>query len=215
MNKSWEEEIRQAYLSDFMAAIRNVDDEVFLKRGYPSSSIVLIPERLEHVPGYFVWELAGYYPRYPSGFVRVLGPGGKRRTTYIPAYAIIEPLVLRCVANKLGRSGVDGMGDNEIRKLWYMCAIELVRYRVLASQLFPNIRPRTQKSMVKHRHLFTQTGNDFEALKNIARQLIKPVRGLNQSEPWSVDVFWTMQIIVRAIDSGASFAEAVAYIASD
>ncbi len=214
-NKSWGEECRQAYLSDFMAAIRSVDDEVFLKRGHPSSSIVLIPERANNVRGYFVQQFAGYYPRYPSGFVRVIGPDGKRRTTYIGAYAIIEPLVLRCVENKLGRSAVDGMGDNEIRKLWYMCAIPLVRYRVLASQLFPDIRLRTQKSMVKHRHLFTQTGNDFEALKNIAQQLTKPVRGLNQSEPWSVDVFWTSQIVARVVDSGASFAEAVAYVAND
>jgi hypothetical protein len=198
-----------------MSAIRSVDDEVFLKRGHPSSSIILIPERVENVTGYFVQELAGYYPRYPSGFVRVLGSGAKKRTTYIPAYAIIEPLVLRYVANKLGRSGVDGMGDNEIRRLWYVCAIQLVRYRVLTNQLFPNMCLRTQKSMVKHRHLFTNSGNDFEALKNIARQLTKPVRGVNRSEPWSVDVFWTTQIVARVIDSGASFSEAVAYVSSD
>lgn len=211
-----DEESGLMYLSDFKAAIRSVDDQVFLNAGHPSGSIVMLPDRAEQVPGYFVYKLAAYYPRFPSGFVRVLGPGGKRRTTHIAAYAIFEPLVLRCVEGKLERSSLDGMGDHEIRQLWYKCAIELVRYRVLASgELFPRVRLRTQKSMVKYRHLFTQSGNDFEALKNIARQLTKPIPGLNRSEPWSVDVFWTMQIVARTLDSGKSFAEAMAYISGD
>lgn len=211
-----DEESRQAYLSDFMAAIRSVDDEVFLKNGHPTSSIVILPEKSDIVRGYFVQNLAGYYPRYPSGFVSVLGPGGKRRTTYIPAYAIIEPLVVRYIENKLERTVIDGMSDHELRKLWYMCAVELVRYRVLASDhLFPAVRLRTQRSMVRYRHLFTQTGNDFEALKNIAKQLNKPIRGLNRSEPWSVDVFWTMQIAARLLDSGSSLADAVVCITAD
>lgn len=211
-----DEESRRAYLSDLMATIRSVDDEVFLKKGLPSSSIIFLPEKTDNVRGYFVQNLAGYYPRYPSGFVSVLGPGGKRRTTYISAYAIIEPLVIRYIENKLERAVVDGMSDHELRKLWYMCAVELVRYRVLASEhLFPAVRLRTQRSMVKYRHLFTQNGNDFEALKNIARQLTKPIRGLNRSEPWSVDVFWTMQIVVRQLDSGRSLAESVVCITAD
>jgi len=206
-----DDEARRAYLSDFMTAIRSVDDEVFLGNGHPTSSIVMLAERPDLVRGYFVQNLAGYYPKYPSGFVSVLGPGGKRRTTYIAAYAIIEPLVLRYVENNLGRSSLHGTGDHEIRKLWYMCATQLVRYRVLASgHLFPNVRLRTQKSMVKYRHLFTQSGNDFEALKNIAKQLTKPIHGLNRSEPWSVDVFWTMQIVTRLLDSGKPLSEALA-----
>jgi hypothetical protein len=211
-----DEESRQMYLSDFKAVIRSVDDEVFLKAGYPSGSIVMLPERSDHIHGYFAHNLAGYYQKFPSGFVRVLGPGGKRRTTYIATYAIFETLVLRYVENKLERSSVDGVGDHDIKQLWYVCAIELVRYRVLASkQFFPRINLRTQRSMVKHRHLFTQSGNDFEALKNIAQQLAKPVRGLNQSDSWGVDVFWTMQIVARMLDSGKSFAEAMSYISGD
>lgn len=206
---------RSAYLHDFEAQIREVDMSVFGKGGHPLANICIFEERPHKAGGYHVLDLASYYPQLPLVFVSTPNWHKKkatRKTISVNAYAIYAPMLEQFVERTLERSTLSGNGDQAIATCWAIFAVTLTRFRVLAhKEFFPNVKLRTIKSMLKYRLLFTEGDNEIEGCRNIEQQFAK-LTTKHRSDAYNVDIFWTIQLVDRALACGHTFDEALAYI---
>lgn len=205
---------RFAYLHDFEAQIREVDMSVFGKNGHPLSNICIFEERPDKAGGYHVLNLASYYPQLSLVFVGKPNWHKKtaRKTVFVNAYTIYTPMLEQFVERTLERSTLSGNGDQAIVTCWAIFAVTLARFRVLAhKEFFPGVKLRTTKSMVKYRLLFTDDGNEIEGCRTIEQQFAK-LTAKQQSDAHNVDIFWTIQLVDRALACGQTFDEALLYV---
>jgi hypothetical protein len=201
-----------AYLRDFEAQIREVDDYVSTKEGHAPSLIFVYEERPDKADGHHVEDLASYYPKlkFIDGSNRPKKAG--RPPLYFSTYLIYAPAVARFIERTLERTSLSGYGDQAIREFWIMLAVTLVRFRVVAQkELFRGIKLRNKESMVKYRLLFTESNNEIEGLRNIESQNAR-LTLKHRSDISNVDTFWTLQLFSRVLESGHTFEEAMEYI---
>lgn len=204
---------RSVYLHDFEAQIREVDMSIFGKSGHPLANICIFEERPDKAGGYHILNLASYYAQLPLVFVSTNWHKKEtRKTVSVNAYTIYAPMVEQFVERTIERSTLSGNGDHVIMTCWSIFAVTLARFRVLAhKEFFPDVKLRTMKSMVKYRLLFTENNNEIEGYRNIEEQFAK-LTAKQQGDPHNVDVFLTLQLVDRTLQSGHTFDDALEYV---
>lgn len=204
-----------AYLEDFQEKITLVDDHIFVRAGHPSSPVFLYENRPSKIGGYHLADLASYYPQLDLPLLAAKDPFTKRKkqTAHFSAYLIYVSEVAIFMNLLFERNNLNGIGDHALKEFWLRNAIALVRLRLhVHIELFPGVKFRTKASMVKYRHLFTQTENEIEGLQNIEKEYQAMDKGV-RNDPSSADVCWTLILVERAFEAGASLGEALEYIA--
>jgi hypothetical protein len=205
---------RSAYLRDFETQIRVVDTYISAKVGNAPTLIFTYEERPNQPGGYHVEDLASYYPQLTAAFPDTAkgSKAARKPMLHFYAYLIYAPAVIRFVERALERSTLSGYGDMAIHEFWVMLAVTLTRFRVLAhKELFRGIKLRTKEDMIKYRLLFTASNNEIEGLRNIESQNVRLTLN-KKSDVYTVDTFWTLQLVAHALESGRTFEEALEYI---
>lgn len=187
---------------------------VFGRNGHPLSNICIFERRPDEAGGFHILDLAGYYPKLPLVFDNITDSKKKatKKTVVVNAYAIYVPSFEQFIERTLERSTLSGHGDQALMTCWAIFSVTLARFRVLAhKEFFPGVKLRTMKSMVKYRLLFTENENEIEGYRNIEEEFAK-LPATQRSAPHGVDIFLTIQLVNRALQSGYTFDEALEYV---
>lgn len=203
-----EEDWQTAYTNDFKEQVQDVDQQVFVEAGHPPALVFVYEAKPEYEGAcYHLFNFASYYPKLTLPSV-----GEKKRPIVVPAYIIHAPFVLRFLDGIQNGSTISGIGDHAIREHWFVLAAGLVRLRVLAEKkFFPKITLRTKEDMVQYRLLFSAKGNEFEGLQIIEKEHRRVMTEL-VNEPYNIDLFWTLELVTRAMEFGETIEESLGYI---
>lgn len=206
------------YLRDVYARIRDVDAYLSTKARCKASSILVCTDRPQKGTGYHVNELASYYPTVTLADINRPIPFLKKKEDKpdrsFSAYLLYAPVIVQLIERTLKRTSISGHGDAALSEFWNIIAVVLTRYRVLAhKEFFPNCKLRVREDMIKHRLLFTTGTNELEGLRNMESQYAQ-LTPADRSDVHDVDIFWTLQLVVNALESGRTREESWDFITS-
>ncbi|OGZ18066.1 MAG: hypothetical protein A2494_03275 [Candidatus Lloydbacteria bacterium RIFOXYC12_FULL_46_25] len=203
------------YLADFASAIKDIDERIFHSIGKPYCEIILLdrfpgPE----MPGSHIAKLVTFTTKIPI----IYSPSVLMFPVKQEYYIIWGVNVSERLHYLLKRDALSGVGDKDIKEIWFMMAIALARLRVLArGEWFPGVRLRTRKSVSCHRELFADGADEVGAL----RRLLFEFDSNTQASPLvediavSVDIYWTLRLVARALERGCSLEGALRFVAYD
>ena len=204
----------QIHLTDFVETIRDIDDRVFHSIGKPHCEIVLLDEFPESgMPGWHLAEIATLTETIPIKYSSSVLVFPVRRECYI--------IWGTDVSNKIDHlfgSEDTSLESEEIRELWFMLAVALARIRALSrGDWFKDLRLRTRRCALRHRELFSDDNNEVGVLRRLLFEFDSGAENplLNQDVSVSLDIYWTLRLVSRALENGKSLDESLRFVIHD
>ena len=203
------------YLADLASAIKDVDERIFHSNGKPNCEIIILNEFPgPTMPGSHIAKLVTFTAKIPIIYSSSVLMFPAKQECYI----IWSTNVGQRIDYMLKRDALSGIGDKDIKEVWFMIALALARLRVLAhGEWFKDTELRTRKSVSCHRDLFSDDGDEVGTLRKLLFEFDSHARPpfLLQDPAVNLDIYWTLRLIVQALEHDRSLEEALLFIVRD
>lgn len=204
----------QMHLADFVETVKDIDDRVFRSIGKPPCEIMLLDEFPESgMPGWHLAEIATLTEMTPVRYSSSVLVFPVKHECYI----IWATDVSNKINHLFGGEGIS-FESNEIKELWFMLAVALARIRALSrGDWFKDVCLRTRRSASRHRGLFSNDHNDIGVLRKLLFEFDSAEKNplLNNDVSVSLDIYWTLRLVSRALENGKSIDESLRFVIHD